>query len=96
MSENIRSRKRHGQARIEYRACRKEVEEKLAALGAQVNTGQHPTSSGGRKPRIKAILVEVLRKLRPFKECFPNCRNFEVRTNIYPIYPHNFLSFGNS
>ena len=31
MSENIRSRKRHGQARIEFRACRKEVEEKLAA-----------------------------------------------------------------
>ena len=30
MSENIRSRKRHGQARIEYRSCRKEVEEKLA------------------------------------------------------------------
>jgi len=58
MSENIRSRKRHGQARIEFQTCRKGVEEKLAALGAQVNTGQHPTSSGGRKPRIEAILVE--------------------------------------
>ena len=31
MSENIRSKKRHGQARIEYRACQKEVEEKVAA-----------------------------------------------------------------
>jgi len=31
MFENIRSRKPHGQARVEYRACRKEVEEKLAA-----------------------------------------------------------------
>gem|GEM_PF-1622486 len=30
MSENIRPRKRHGQARIEYRACQKEVEEKVA------------------------------------------------------------------
>jgi hypothetical protein len=31
MFENIRSRKRHGQAQVEYRACRKEVEEKFAA-----------------------------------------------------------------
>jgi len=31
MSENTRSRKRHGQARIEFRACKKEVEEKMAA-----------------------------------------------------------------
>ena len=31
MSEDIRPKKRHGQARIEYRACQKEVEEKAAA-----------------------------------------------------------------
>jgi hypothetical protein len=31
MSESNRSRKRHGQARIEYRANRKEIEERVAA-----------------------------------------------------------------
>ena len=33
MSEKTISRMRHGQARIEFRACKKEVEEKIAAAG---------------------------------------------------------------
>jgi hypothetical protein len=46
MSENIRSRKRHGQARIEYRACRKEVEEKIAAGYSSIMIFEELTDSG--------------------------------------------------
>jgi hypothetical protein len=46
MSENIRSRKRHGQARIEYRACRKEVEEKMAAGYSNIMIYEELAASG--------------------------------------------------
>jgi hypothetical protein len=46
MSENIRSRKRHGQARIEYRACQKEVEEKLVAGYSNIMIYEELTAAG--------------------------------------------------
>jgi len=46
MSENIRSRKRHGQARIEYRACQKEVEEKVAAGYSNIMIYEELTAAG--------------------------------------------------
>jgi hypothetical protein len=46
MSENIRSRKRPGQARIEFRACRKEVEEKVAAGYSNIMIYEELTATG--------------------------------------------------
>ena len=91
MFENIRSRKRHGQARIEYRACRKEVEEKLAVLGAQVNTGQHPTSSGGRKPRIEAIFVEGSGRI---ETVILLAGTLKTGPNLIPSFPNLFYCLG--
>jgi len=46
MSENTRLRKRHGQARIEFRACKKEVEEKIAAGYSNIMIYEELASAG--------------------------------------------------
>ena len=78
MPKNIPSRKRHGQARIEFRACKKEVEEKVAAGYSNIMIYEELAAAGkltisysafcdyvrGERQRIHSRRKSALERLR--------------------------------
>ena len=92
MSENICSKKRHGQARIEYRACQKEVEEKVAAGYSNIMIYEE-LAAAGRLTTSYSAFCDYARgegqriHSRRHRKAQPNTDNLHLHVAYSMIHP---------
>ena len=94
MFENIRSRKRHGQAQVEYRACRKEVEEKLAALGLKSTPGNILHHREAENPELRRYLWKFCRGSGRIETVILLAGTLKAGQNLIPSFPNLFYFLG--